>query len=383
MDTNTSSIAEYTYWDAMEGDALVCSPFGQSDYRGLCFFYRYVIGVVLLTQGVWVLRVIKILERHRHRVVPDKFSASLNHSRTRYHHLYLLAITLFSDGLEHLIGGAGTVYSSSTVLGLTSDFMFAIFCATVMYHHLLQRRLAENFRKLVQCPGARLQKQAWTTRALDLAQSFGALPVTCSLWVLLVFGVWSRSDYHSAAVLAITCVGIRTVLHTISARVRTLSRVDELQQKARGGTEAKIRRRGILMGKIRAAVFDMVLSINFSVLLPLSLVVFGSIKSSTRYLLHRSVFEILWVGAVGVIASSINRTAVRRLNPRPGHRSSTPKTLGQQADTDQEYTVANDSGLSVVEQSVAEVTGRTRTESSKVGLFSVVTSTSGAAMSEI
>jgi hypothetical protein len=246
---NSSTLVGYTRWDYMDGDALVCSSLGPADYGGLCIFNQYVTGAVFLIQCVWVLWVRRLLGQHAMRVAPGKTSPMPQPNDTN-RHISLLAIALFSAGLEHLVGGTTTRYSSSTFEGLFSDFMYAIFSATVLYHQLLQLRTAENFVSLVQDFGTPVNKNGWVSRVINFAQSYGALPLMCSLWLCMAVGVISRASYHSAAVIAMVTTSARTVLHTISYRVRALSHVNEMQQKAHGDREAKLRRRGILSVKL-------------------------------------------------------------------------------------------------------------------------------------
>jgi hypothetical protein len=370
---NSSTLVAYTHWDYMDGDALVCSSFGPSYYRGICIFNQYITGVIFLIQGVWILWVRRMLGQHAMRVAPDKRLTSPQ-PRAKYRHITLLAIALFCDGLEHLVGGTTTRYSSSTFEVRFSDFTYAIFSASVMYHQLIQLRMAENFRRLVQDLGTPINKNGWASNAVDFTQSYGALPLMCSLWLCLAVDVISRSSYHSTAVIVMVSVGARTVFHTISYRIRTLSRVNEMQQNAHGDLETKLRRRGILLGKVRTVALELVATTSFAVLLPLSLVVFGSVRSSTQYLLHRTVFEIFWMGAVMIIGLSVQRKASRKKHENQV-RCKTILVMPNdpaQPDPDVEYTVADDTAMSVVEKSVDDATSCERGTIPTVRLFSVL-----------
>ena len=160
----------------------------------------------------------------------------------------------------HLIGGYGTVYASSTITGMLSDFFLSAILACVLYHSLLELRGAEAFRRLVELPthsdGVR-HKPINVAYFIDIAQGVGVFPITFGLWMLLANGIVNRSEFYSAVYNLMGSAGIRSMVENILHRVRTLTILDELQQKAGGDLEAKLRRRNIVREKARKLIFDM------------------------------------------------------------------------------------------------------------------------------
>jgi hypothetical protein len=378
--------AEYTYWDSLDGEALVCSPYGPPEYKGMCNFYLYVLGIALFVEGIVFLynaqRLDRIINQKTPPVPPtsQQLSSSkqkiksktnlLGHSKAKLSHFtrltYVFGFTLTSLGVGHVGGGMGTVYPSSSLKGQAADLFHAVGTACVLYHLLLQLRGAEAFRKVVLIQQVSFKNRGISiSYLLDRAQSIGALPIGVILWVLLQAGVWTRSTFYSAGLFLVASAGIRSVFENIVDRARTLVKIDALQQHAGGDIDAKRRRHGILLRKARSLVFDMLIILQANVLMPLSMFIFKSVDSSTQMLIHHGALDtvmsiLVFVGAikthkyVGWICAKHASEVATVTKP---HAPSSESGLGVASDNDHEYTVADESGLSVVDKSLCEADG--------------------------
>ena len=362
MNTNATVLATYQFLDFMDGDAMVCSPSGPSEYRNMCNFYQYGLGVAYTIGGISFLYNAKRLGRLLSRTAPEsknplseKETASKKKQTRNIAQLlffkrftYVMGFNIGGLGVALLIGSTGTVYATSTIAGLGSDFAFSISIAWNLYQSLLQLRGADAFRSLVELPtnsdGIR-QKRKWVTFVLDGAQGGGAFPITFGFWLLLASRVIKRSELYSALFILMAAAGIRSMIENILNRVRTLARIDELQQNAGGGIEARRRRRETLTKKARVLIFHMMVILAFNALFPVSLLIFGSVNSSTQMLFHcgagNTIFSIFVLAGCISTHKHVNRScareAVNDTTAERGDPSNKP-----------EYTVADESGMSVV-----------------------------------
>jgi hypothetical protein len=393
MGSNSTSTPLYKYWDFADGDAMVCSPHGPPEYRAMCYFNRYGVGGVLCMCGLSCLQGAMRLDKLGQLVAPTAANENTVKARKQtarrlqfQKHSYVFGTELIAIGAGHLVNGVATISSTSTFVGLLGDLIGSFSMALILYQALLLMREAESFRSLVQLPTDSTnakRKRMGLSGVLDFVQSTGVLPITFGLWVLLVAGALTRPEFLTAMYALLTGFGVRTMLETILNRMRTILRVNDLQQNAGGGVVAKHRRRGILMNKVRALLFDMVALFVVNVVMPLSVLLLGTLYSSTQTLLHTGACDTI-MASFSVIACLKRHQYVNKLLSR--HRtihSQVTKDTSQGLKTNSgqlgagiatgtsEFTVADVSGLSVVGQSEVGGVGRQQAE---VGLFSNVES---------
>lgn len=292
---------------------------------------------------------------------------------------YALGVEFLCIGLVHLIGGHGTVYAASTIGGRISDFALAATIAMSLYIILIQLRAAEAFRNMVQLPthssGSMMQIRMRVRYVLDFMQSTGAFPIMFGLWILLPSGVITRSQFYSAIAFIFGGAGIRSAFGNILDRINTLVRVDELQQKAGGNNDAKIRRRKILKKEARYLMLNMVTDLLILVFAPISWVIFGSVTSSTQWLLHHGTNETITAILVFVLCIVTHKQVSsdcakkRRREKKVGLVTKFTKPSSGQpsgaSDGEPVYTVANESGMSVVMDSEIEFGRKKRGKSIK------------------
>jgi hypothetical protein len=391
MTSNVTSTPFYTYWDFADGDAMVCSPHGPPGYRAMCYFNRYCLGGVLVMCGLSCLQDAMRLEKLGQTVAPS--TASENSVKTRKQttrrlrfqkHSYVFGVELLGLAGLHLVNGFATISSTSTIAGMLGDLFVSFTIGLIMYQGLLLMREAEAFRDLIQLPSDATnakRQRIGLSGALDILQSTGVFPITFGLWVLLACGALTRPVFLSALNVLFTGSGVRSMLENVLNRVRTMLRVNYLQQNAGGDLNTKQRRRGILMTKFRALLFDMVALFLLHVAMPLSILLCGSFYLSTQTLLHVGACDTV-TAVFSMIACLKRHQHVNKLLSRHGTQARPSLKVtrqGWRTNTEKqgariatEFTVADVSGLSVVGDS--EVGGIGTRQQAKVGLFSNVES---------
>jgi hypothetical protein len=390
MENSNETIAhKYTYWDGADGDAMVCSPHGPTKHRTLCGFNQYGLGILITISGLWTLYLARRLGQLAQRIAPftsggrDRQRSSQAGKLHMKRLLTVYGLELIALAGMHLVNGVATVSASSTIQGSIGDLFCATTIALIVNHMLLQMRGTQAFRMLVQIPTdsstRQTKKRLQLSNALDFTQSTGAFGIFWGVWVLVASGVMTRPTFLKTIYIFMTSFAIRTVFEDLIDRARTILRVDELQQNAGGDLVAKRRRRGILVKKVRALLFDMTALLFMNLALPMSVLVFRTTDSSTQILFHNTGFNsLLTIFTFAACISAhkqINKQFAKTRSSKPT-RSQTPgaKTatgqFGQGEQTSEgEYTVAQESGLSVVGES--ETGGRPRKHSGG-GLFSEV-----------
>jgi hypothetical protein len=376
-----SQNATYKYWDNMDGDAMVCSPLGPPEYRTMCIFNQYVLGVGFFLEGLSLLYNARRLGQLASGISSSrlpKHSRSEQALRKKSHMLYFnrltytFALDFLCLGVMHGVGGGGTIHSSATVDGLLGDLFYAIGLVSVMHHSLVQMRGAEAFRNLVQLPTAAINSKGTMItlrKLLDFVQGVGALPIAIGLWGLLVGGILTRSEFTSGLLTGWCGSGLRHMFENILSRARTLVQVDTLQQKAGGDVNAKRRRRGILLKKARALAVDSMTIFMCLFFLPFSLLVGGSVSSSTQWLIQNGASMTIMV--VMIIPVCLNTHKHVSKNITQSRRRSIATT---QPWSNQVHTVADESGMSVVGESEVGTNSRQSSLQSRDALFSVVES---------
>jgi type III secretory pathway component EscS len=387
----------YEYWDYLEGDALVCSALGPPEYQPLCKLNQLFFGLAFLVDGVVNLYNARRLKRLHSIVIHGNTSQSTStshaasparHTTTLVYHKVLsrtFGIEQLAYGGAQLIGMGGTLYSPTSAGGRFGDSLMAVTVACVMYVALLQLRGAAAFKRIVQLTTENRHGRCHNviTRLLNISQSVAAFPITFSVWILLASGMITRTVYYSIMYTLICCAGIRSMIENVVERGRTLIRVNHLQQNAGGGIDALHRRRNILKTKLRGLIILMLGILSTTVFAPATMVLFGSLQSSTQLQVHYLVFDtallVVWSQSCIVTHKHINKKIAKLAKQTTaGDTRVTDKPMGgARGDTgtlDQEvYTVANESGLSVVGDSefVARMQRRTGDQG---GLFSEIAS---------
>lgn len=367
---------------------MVCSPFGPHKYEEMCNFNQYALGVAFAVQGGLFLYNARRLGRLERATVPaSKHPTSNMPTAIKQKHagnkaemlhnkrlMYASGFTFVGLGGAHLIGGSGTMYASSTFVGIFCDFVGSATLGCVLYMSFLHLRGAQAFRNLVQLPtnsDGVVQKRMRIIYVLDVAQGPGAFAITFGVWLLLASGVITRVEYYSIMNILVGGAGIRSMFENIYGRVRTLVRVDELQQNAGGDNEAKRRRRNTLKSKARVLIFDMLVVLILNVFLPLSVLIFGSVNSSTQMLIHQGVSSTITAvgisGACIVTHKEVSKICAKQKKLIVDLETKQGMSSGGREEKDA-YTVANESGMSVVGNS--EIAGGAR--HSVGGLFSDV-----------
>jgi hypothetical protein len=375
MDNNNAS-STYEYWDNVDGEAMVCSPFGPREYLHMCFFVQYILGTILTAEGLSFLynaqRLARLASR---RDLGESFNQGVGPKsrRSRSQSLYLTRFTFALAGEFVGIGawflvGMGTRYSTRTLIGLFGDFSFCVGIAFALYLTFLQLKGAAAFRKLVQMPGT-VSKKHWRDQVadvLDLTQSVGAIPFVVVLCTMLATRTITRSGFYAAGSVVMAVSGLRSVVSNILGRVNTLARVDVVQQAAGGSIDVKLRRRKILKEKARELLFHMLVIVTGNVVIPLAMVIWHSVYSSTQMLIHNGVnftLVAILIGMQSVIThKQVNARYIRMVR-------ATAKTTfgdGTRDINDAAYTVANESGMSAVGDS------HFYTSAPRAGLFSEV-----------
>jgi hypothetical protein len=385
---NDTRTLVYTYWDMMDGDAMVCSLLGLPELRPLCSYNQYGLGVICLMFSLWffynarrlhglgrrAIHPTKSVSRERQGIVGTGLLKSL---------LNTLACEFILMAVSKLVNGSGTIYSTSTAYGLIGDLMYSSSVACTMYHLLIQMRGARNFRNLVQLPTEMNKNTLVTVRlVLDTLQGALALPITFGLWLLLASGVITRPELTIGLYLLGTGVGTRSMFENVLDRVRTIIRVDELQQMAGGDFEAKRRRRKILSDKVRDVMLHMVVIFLVNVFVPLSVFIFGTYKSSTQILLHTAVCDtfvlLLALKACNETHKIVTSVCLKQANLAEESKGATRLVTGSSRlrnTKDEAFTVADQSGLSVVGESELAFGGRQKDNHEGGGLFTETEST--------
>jgi hypothetical protein len=382
MEGNTTfSFPNYTYWDYADGDAMVCSSRGPPRYRAMCNYNQYFIGIELIICGLWFLWNARRLDRVRATTVAPvsvreialkQRKKAAQRSQFRRHNL-VFGTEMIALGATHLINGSDTIYPTSTVPGLLGDLAACISVTLILYHLLLLMRSAQAFRRLVQIPtdspGER-RTRIGLNRVLDIAQSTGGFAMTFVLWALLASGVLTRPVFLSGLYVLMTATGVRTMFENIIDRMRTILRVNELQQKAGGDLAAKRRRRRILKSKIRVLVFDTTGLTPVIVLLPMSVLIFGTFESSTQILFHIGACDTITSTFVVMACVQRHKYVSKHLSRHAIDAMATTKAMSLQGTGSR--SVADESGMSVVDAS--EIEGAPKNQGGG-GLFSDVEST--------
>jgi hypothetical protein len=389
MVSNATSSPLYKYWDNGDGDAMVCSPHGPPEYRAMCYFNRYAVGGVFAMCSLWCLHGAMRLEKLGQLVTPS--TARKNSVKTQKQaarrlrfrkQSYVFGFELLGIAAMHLVNGFDTIASTSTIAGLLGDMVASFSIALMLYRALLQMREAEAFHALILLPmdlANAKSKRMGLSGVLDIAQSTAVFPITFGFWVLLACGVLTRPVFLSALYALMAGSGVRTMIENILNRARTIHCVNDLQQHAGGDLSAKRRRRDILMNKVRTLIFDMVTLFLLHVAMPLSILLCGSFYSSTQTLLHLGAFGTV-MAMFALIAclkrhQYVNKLLSHRTQARrslkvtsKGLRTNNTGLPGDEMTTDRnEFTVADVSGLSVVDQS--EVGGGGPKQKVDTGLF--------------
>jgi hypothetical protein len=384
-----NATTDYRYWDNVEGDALVCSTRGPPEFQALCILNQFFFGFAFAIQGSINLYNAQRLRRLQTSVtVADPFSSMKRTSAVmpqqpgQKANLVYFTVLSGSFGIKqlaygtcHMIGIGGTLNPPSTLEGLSGDAMLALTISFVLYVALLQLRGAEAFKIIVELRSQSQLHRTLFTRALNFAQGVGAIPITAGVWVLLASGLIRRYTYYSVVCGLICYAGARSMVENILERGRTLIRVNHLQQRAGGGIDALHRRRSILKHKLRRLI---VLTLGISscaVFVPATLVLLGSVYSSTQLLIHYSVFNtvllIVWTHACMATHKHVSKKCNKRgkLSSVTMSRKGLPDAEVARVKSG-EYTVADVSGMSMVGDSSFEVNRPSRGE----GLFGDLTS---------
>jgi hypothetical protein len=373
--TGINATATYQYWDYLEGDALVCSPLGPPEYNLLCNTNQFIFGISFLVHGALSLYNARRLQRLQETVVDATVGGSSNNgmspgTRPPKRHANLeyfakLSRTFFlqqcSYGASQLVAVCGTLHPPSTTEGLVGDALLSVTIATVMYIALLHLRRAEAFIRIVDLPSSQTSERKrggriLFTRILNDAQGPGALPITFGVWGLLASGLIGRPAFCSVMYSIICFTGGRSMIENIFERGRTLIRVNDLQQRAGGSVDALHRRRNILKNKLRRWIVFAIGIGSTTVFVPASVVIFGSVYSSTQLLIHNSVFNTILFIAWTHVCNSTHRhvdakyARLRKLGPTTGGQN-----VENTSQLQSEYTVANESGLSMVAKTDFEV----------------------------
>jgi hypothetical protein len=384
----------------MDGDALVCSPLGPSDYRSMCDFNQYGLGVICLVQGSSLIYNARRLGKIRAHVVSNAAPPNNNKAAPskRQHASFVRRnvsnqkITHFvgcgvvCTALAHWIGGNGTVYASSTIPGLVADLVYAIRLSFILKHIRYQLQAAKEFQSLVKLDSAGTEsfKYSRITYISDVMQGVGAVPFALGIWLLLVGGVIARAGFYFVVTIVLAVVGWRTVISNLILRGRTISRIEVLQQNANGTVQDKHRRRNLLKVKVRALIRDMLVIMAANVFVPLTLLMFKSMYSSTQWLVHQGIYEAIMCCMMTVMCMTthkhVNKSISRAGIASPRRtKTGTSKLLSLKESNegrkfDDNFTIANESGMSVVGESEVAFGSRQTTESSGVRLFSEVES---------
>jgi hypothetical protein len=354
----------YEYWDSLNGNALVCSAFGPSGYHPWCVYSQFILGGWFSFVGIGFLYNARRLQR----LVAKAGTGKGANARERCFMLYFTRLTLvfgvefFAWGCAHAFCGHGTANAATSTLGLTGEFAFAVVTACTVYQCLHQLRGAEAFRNLVQLNEEQTKSRAYISAGLDFVQGTGIFPIALVLWFLLAFEVITRPEYYGTCYMLMCASGIRSLIENILDRMRTLVQVNTLQQGAAGDFSAKQRRRDVLKKKARQLIVDMMMIFVINVLIPVLVIVSGAVNSSSQWLIQSSVINTL---AIIPMTSLLHRTQgqVTKKNKKFAKVNGDVETDMAMSSASQ-FTVANESGLSVVGES--EV-GKLRSPSGKSG----------------
>jgi hypothetical protein len=392
----TNANFTYQYWDYLEGDALVCSPRGPAIYQPLCILNQYICGIAFLFHGSISLYNTRRLQRLQSTVVDSSvMSVKRRHSsggcqqpEQQASIAYFIrlsgtfAVEQLAYGAGQILSVNGTLYSHSTARGLLGDGLLAVTVAAVMYVALLQLHGAAAFKVIVEIPSHHGERRGdWRKRSffrlLDGIQSVGAPPITFGSWMLLATGVIGPSIYCSL-MYGLTCyAGTRSTIENLFERGRTLIRVNHLQQNAGGGIDALHRRRNILKKKLRGLIAFALGIVLTTVFAPSSMIIFGSVYSSTQLLIHTTVFNVVvifvWSHVCLTTHKHVNKKCAKQAKYTAASQANGASTGGASSGSQLEYTVANESGLSVVESEFVKPKGRGHA-GDRGGLFSDVSS---------
>jgi hypothetical protein len=389
---------EYRYWDFMDGDAMVCSSHGPPEYRAMCIFNQYVLGAILTADGFWFLNSARRLgrllpaigqlqsavvgqpPRGGRRMTRQQVVARTTNLSHLKHLTFVLGIEYVCVGVALLIGGSGTVYPTTSLAGLASDLAFGLAVAVSWIATLVQLRGAKQLRNVIRTmtiDNARLCTNTRLAYILDVAFGASSFVFAGSLWLLLASAWLNRSAYYAAMALGILFNGLFSVGQNVLSRIRTLRRVDVLQQAAGGELEVRLRRRNILQGKLRTLLLHTTIIMLTLLFAPLSLIVFGSVNSSTQMLIHNGVNHVLFAISMTLVSSLTHKQVSKswRRHSVAMPTSVTDRSSGgiRMGDNNADNnTVANESGLSVVEPSECATGARQTTHGTHRGLFSEI-----------
>jgi hypothetical protein len=352
--------------DWLEGEQLACN--GDQEYDLPCLYVGYMLGPLYLSLGLWfafstIGEITKLRgdarvaatqscgmgsgqNKKRQRIASNAFTLKLklNH-----------ALHLLSAGALFTVNMGPAMYDSSHPRGFAADVLVGGAHLTTIMLHVLQRQGAAWFDAFLNVNRA---TKASTHRA-SLGVEFGrlvvlglrmlgdcALGINAIVWVLLLCGVVTRTQYYNVQAGIQLFAGIHTIHTMITKRAVVLAKVAAMQKQSNMRDQATQRRDKALAHKMQALVLDIITISVFSVVFPAAFFVFSVYSSSRTYIVAFS-----GCGTIAVVSNLAFAVARRRRELRTKGSSSRNLTAVKQCGTsatDESMLSKFDGGRSVV-----------------------------------
>jgi hypothetical protein len=153
--------------------------------------------------------------------------------------------------------------------------------------------------------------------------------ISLGSWGLMRAGVYTRAWFVTICSLLYVLSGVRSFVSLLLQRLGTLKRIVAVVNSKSGTTEALRRRRKFLSTTLLTVFVDMSSVFFIAVLLPASLVLFGSAFNSRAMAIHMFVLyvpAVLGTGLSNIRMYSLMRAKQQKLESGKRHRSGVKMT---------------------------------------------------------
>jgi hypothetical protein len=164
---------------------------------------------------------------------------------------------------------------------------------------------------------------------IHMLQNSLAPVITLGGWGLMRAGVYTRAWFVIICCLVYVLSGVRSFTSILLQRLGTLKRIVAVVNSKGGTTEALRRRRKVLSTTLLTVFVDMSFVFFIAVLMPASLVLFGSAFNSRAMAIHifaLYVPTVIGMGLANVRMYSLTRAKQRKLESSTRHRSGVKMT---------------------------------------------------------
>jgi hypothetical protein len=369
------------YSDELEGNGLACAPGNEAPgLEFLCTVGLPLLGVGNLVNGLGICYLANVKWRLQHKTKRMKPTVKTKETmlpgdgrlgRSQYQQqtsrsfaaklLCSIGVSVLLTSLTFLLHGFATMYprghirsqigdvasessklkechNGSMSTAVRANTTYASVCqipqrqavslqfAAGSYTNLLQHRGAKHFKLLLQGPGAPIANSKRRSRlnVFHILQSSLAPVITLGCWGLMRAGVYTRAWFVLICCLVYVLSGVRSFASILLQRVGTLKRIVAVVNSKGGTAEALRRRRKVLSTTILTVFVDMSLVFFIAVVMPASLVLFGSAFNSRAMAIHMFVLyvpTVIGMGLANVRMYSLTRAKQRKLESTMRHRS--------------------------------------------------------------